>query len=430
MMLAFPPVPVCAELFAWTNASGGSYALAANWTGFSCLCSGIPAFADAISFGQDYANYTVVMTDNRSVQTAHLIAPHAQTVTWSLGGFVFEALNQGHDSLGVASDNVLRIGPGIFQTQSANIGGTVDILAQSSLLVANSTIIGGIPLSVFAGDADVIVRSSALLSSRTIVIGTGVTGQGGRGTLVVENGGEARAYSSVEVGLDSLRIGLVDLKGGLIKVTTGGVNVKALGKVGGVGFINVHTALSNRRGGVIAPGPLAVVSPLATGSLSVTGIGANFNQSAESGYSAGSLEIEIKNSHEYDTLAVEGTATLGGTLKVIKESEFSPNAGDWFRIMTVGARSETFDDTVFESLGACKTFRVVYSCGGYVELVVTTTLDGDANLDGYVDDADIALIAANASAQGCRLTGDVNYDGWVDDADMTIAILNAGAHCP
>jgi hypothetical protein len=58
-----------------------------------------------------------------------------------------------------------------------------------------------------------------------------------------------------------------------------------------------------------------------------------------------------------------------------------------------------------------------------------TTLDGDANADGCVDDADLLLVLLNFGQQCCGIPFDLNGDCVVDDSDLLMVLLNFGSGC-
>lgn len=110
----------------------------------------------------------------------------------------------------------------------------------------------------------------------------------------------------------------------------------------------------------------------------------------------------------HDQLAVTGSATLGGTLEVTALPGFAALPGDRFEVLTYGSSTGSFDTFVGIGPGvggyAGLWFEVEQSAGA-VELVAKALL-GDANLDGTVDDMDLAIIQANL--------GDPTKTSWLD----------------
>jgi hypothetical protein len=79
--------------------------------------------------------------------------------------------------------------------------------------------------------------------------------------------------------------------------------------------------------GTVTPGP-------AIGTLTIT---RSFTQT-----STGTLNIRIGGPSQFDTLAVGGTATLGGTLNVSLTNGFAPSNGNAFQVISYASRSGAF----------------------------------------------------------------------------------------
>ncbi len=58
-----------------------------------------------------------------------------------------------------------------------------------------------------------------------------------------------------------------------------------------------------------------------------------------------------------------------------------------------------------------------------------SSVEGDINGDGCVDDADLLTVLFAFGNSGSNLPEDVNGDGVVDDADLLIVLLNFGRRC-
>jgi hypothetical protein len=54
-------------------------------------------------------------------------------------------------------------------------------------------------------------------------------------------------------------------------------------------------------------------------------------------------------------------------------------------------------------------------------------INGDANRDNQVDDADLLMVLFAFGQTGANLPADCNGDGAVDDADLLIVLFNFGA---
>ena len=63
-------------------------------------------------------------------------------------------------------------------------------------------------------------------------------------------------------------------------------------------------------------------------------------------------------------------------------------------------------------------------------VVIKYTYEGDVNLDGSVNVADLGILASNWQRSGNWSRGDFNYDGTVDTIDFNILAANFGATAP
>jgi hypothetical protein len=63
--------------------------------------------------------------------------------------------------------------------------------------------------------------------------------------------------------------------------------------------------------------------------------------------------------------------------------------------------------------------------------VCVTELQGDANQNGVVDNADLAIISTNLNKKGRNIPGDLNNDGAVNTEDFNIVVATFGqVRCP
>ena len=164
------------------------------------------------------------------------------------------------------------------------------------------------------------------------------------GTVVTENG-RVHGDSLYELTGGTLQVdgqfllydqAVLDFGGG--DATVGQVTALELaidgGQVIGEGTI-IANLVSNH--GTISPGSAA-------GTLTVHG---EYIQSL-----GGKLLIELGGlvpDEEYDILAIDGVATLGGTLETAFLGDFSPEIGDYFDIVTATSFVGDFDTTVFST---------------------------------------------------------------------------------
>src|SRR5207302_922399 len=123
--------------------------------------------------------------------------------------------------------------------------------------------------------------------------------------------------------------GLLTLNGATLSLQTGPFVNDVSGLITGTGTLSAST-INFTNHGTISPG----ASP---GILSFDG---NFVQSA-----AGRLNIEINGTTagtDYDQLAINGTATLDGTLNVALLEPFVPEVSNSFRVLTFNSRNGDF----------------------------------------------------------------------------------------
>ena len=125
---------------------------------------------------------------------------------------------------------------------------------------------------------------------------------------------------------------------------------------------------------------------------------------------------------EYDTLLVDGTLTLNGTLDVILIDGFEPSVGDSFDILDFGSLAGQFTGIDLPILTDELVWNLseLYSAGEIS--VVPTALGGDFDLDGDVSGVDFLYWQIGyPTASGATLSdGDADGDGDVDGADFGI----------
>lgn len=176
---------------------------------------------------------------------------------------------------------------------------------------------------------------STWTNSRNLYVGGSREGAVFPGLLRVENGGTVNA-SAITIWKDGMVIDDASL-------VTSSVFVMSQGFLGGKG--TVFGNLTNA--GIVSPGN-------SLGTLFVKG---NYAQNAN-----GTLRIEIAGlaPAQHDLLQV-GTATLDGTLQLVRLSNFNPHAGDTLLILTStsGSVSNEFA-TVLDDFGTMITPHVIY----------------------------------------------------------------------
>ena len=105
------------------------------------------------------------------------------------------------------------------------------------------------------------------------------------------------------------------------------------------------------------------------------------------------IQIEGELASQFDRLTLTGVASLAGLLTVELVGGFEPQADDLFTIVAAAARQDMFDGVDFSAagLGADLEWEVIYNPTNVQLLVVSTSLPGDFNNDGFVDAIDYAV---------------------------------------
>jgi hypothetical protein len=169
----------------------------------------------------------------------------------------------------------------------------------------------------------------------------------------------------------------------------------------------------NNDGGTINPG-------LSPGQLNVEG---DVDQTI-----IGALVVELggPNPGEYDVLAIDGDAFLGGLLEIRRFEGYIPPVGLVFPILTTtGTRFDSFDETLCDDF-----FDVRYLPQG-VELEVIAELPiSDLNQDCSVGFADLSILlnawGPCSPPPPAFCLGDLNGDGGIGFADLAIMLSEWG----
>ena len=176
-------------------------------------------------------------------------------------------------------------------------------------------------------------------------------------------------------------------------------------ELGGTGTISGKVV---NESGIVWPGG-TVGSDIWSGTLSLTG---DLEQ-----YADGALYTELGGtvaSAEYCVLAVSGTAELDGELRILPVSDFVPEEGQEFEILTAGSVTGEFT-----SLTADGRWCVAYEP---TRVTVALAEPGDCNEDCAVDLDDITwwsdcMAGPGVAAPGGCECADADEDGDVDLAD-------------
>ena len=249
--------------------------------------------------------------------------PHGTGVLRVLNGGIVNS-----NRLVVLSTGTLEIGvnPMITVTNPLGIeydGGTLKTIADTTLTNNGSLQTGG-----------VILDSNGFTSTLSgVYSGSGGVSKIGAGAIVLTN---TNTYGGDTI----INAGSLIVDGSIASSST---TVNPNGLLGGVGTIGGNVISS----GIVSPGD----SP---GTLTING---NYSQN-----SIGTLRIEVAGlaAGQHDLLSVGGSATLNGTLQVLRLNNFTPMNGDRVTIINdAGGHSGTFSavtGTFMECFGRCRMY--------------------------------------------------------------------------
>jgi len=132
----------------------------------------------------------------------------------------------------------------------------------------------------------------------------------------------------------------------------------------------------------------------------------------------GTLAVELagESDGQFGTLAIEGTASLSGTLEATLEGGFNPVAGTSLKLLTATNVVGTFDSLLLPALDEGLLWGVLYEADG-VSLEVLFAADFTAN--GLVNEEDLlAWQAGFGSNDPSHSNGDSDGDSDVDGSDF------------
>jgi T5SS/PEP-CTERM-associated repeat protein len=401
--------------------------------GISCFATSMNASRMKLFANASFKGATLVRTpEYLAGAPPGSIQPPKVTVEL-LGESVVEILPGGSATIGNEGEAEMQVmdgstiqAAGADVTVGQNGTGTVEITGQSGMTAQKLT------LGMNAGSAGEVSVSSTTGTSTVTAPQINVAEQGS-GVLRVEDGGRVDSQT-VRVTLpppgrgsssDFIASGqdLPDGAGQLIVSGTGlvsaeTIDVGMLGEVLGTGTIEVTEGVFNS--GKVKPGE----SP---GTLTIIG---PYMQTG-----TGELEIEFSGtlSGQYDVLAVEGNATIDGTVALQFIDGFAPQQGQQFEILTATGLADV-SAAVFEvrNLEPGFMFEIMPSATGIMMtalndgVFVPDTIPGDFNADGAVDAADYVVWRKTGGMPG-------DYDTWRANFGRTAAsgaTGSAGAAVP
>jgi len=136
------------------------------------------------------------------------------------------------------------------------------------------------------------------------------------------------------------------------------------------------------------------------------------------------LEIELGGlaPGQYDAVHVVGRASLDGRLEVTGIDAFEALPGDEFTVLSYGTRAGEFDQLDTTSMPAGLSADLIYDDSPGEAVLQFDGLAGDADLDGYVNQTDLDILATNwdeTDKTRAWKRGDFNDDGSIDIGDLT-----------
>jgi hypothetical protein len=326
----------------------------------------------------------------------------------------------------------LRVGSLFSLTNMASLlvqnGGTITLSGSTGFNVTSlgtARLLGGTFVSTAKSPVSVNKTGSLFVGTNATVFGFGALNQTGGtftmpGTLTVDPSGTA-TVTAYNFTAGTATIGSIIGPGG--SVAAGGGTVAGSVASLGVGHFELGS-LSIGSGGTVSVAPAASRGTHTASTLLITGTGL----------------LDLAN----HALLVDNTATPEAAVRQYLHNAYNADLtsgiGDWN-----GRGGITSADAIASHNGPSPDFRISvgYVNGAYAgdplingpipgqeslatnRILVRAALYGDFNLDGKVDDTDLAIFSGlgqynQANPKFGWLGGDLNHDGKVDDTDLQI----------
>ncbi len=358
---------------------------------------------------QDFSQRTGVPTVNFNSGSLAYTDPAGKTLATSDLSIIFgggaQVLTAGK-RLSVAGLTVLAQAPVDAPLLRIN-GGTLSVGAISKADFAKVDFDAG---TFELTDSNLIVNSAGLFGStmvldnqQTVNIVDGTTNVAAGASLNVIGGGFSTASA---------------MNDGIVIVSqTNAVDFDADNS--GDGLVNNGRLIlvdATADGIVSGPGEIQVIGASGVGGLSMS--------------APSSIEFLLSetDASQFDSLQIDGSADLAGTLVVELASTFTPAAGDSFALLTTASGlSGMFDTLNLPSLSAGLTWNLNYGPQNASLSVLSGSVRGDFNADGTFDCADVDALVGEI-AGGLNSVGfDLNADGLVNTSDLSDWLAIAGS---
>jgi hypothetical protein len=215
--------------------------------------------------------------------------------------------------------------------------------------------------------------------------------------------------TAVVVGSDPAATGVFNMSGGTLSAPTlskGGVG-SAFNLTGGTLHADTVNFTLVNNGGNIAPG-VNTIQTHVVGDLALN---------------SGAVSLDLASASVFDSLLVDGTATLGGALNISLLNSFAPTNGETWQIITAGGITGAFSSIT-------AGYSVLHQGNNLMLLFGTAPLAGDYNHDGVVDAADYIVWRNSFGQTGSGLAADGDGSGTVDQADYDLWKMNFAATSP
>jgi len=282
------------------------------------------------------------------------------------------------------------------------------------------------------GEAVVEGSGSRWANSGSLWLGGHEFAAGGTGRLTVRDGAEVDIAGNMHLWAG----GTADFSGGVMRVDRLAMSNGPGGEFHWTGGTLCARSVSGHlvnNGGTLAPGR----------SIGFTDVDGSYAQA-----SLGTLQIDISGSDnsdpltpDYDAVHVTSGVDLAGTLELnwfpMTADPNSRFGGPYDVITYSGAGGfaggfDAFTGTIDDSYVAGVNYASPLGDGVYaVRVTLHDVLAGDCDLDGDVDDSDLAAIEAGLNRADAEWPdGDMTFDGAVDHLDYLVWKDNAGAAVP